>query len=261
VANTKKNVVGTKATKTEVEATEAVAPAIDPNEGAENNETMTTETQSDGADIEPTPEPAQPPPSSPPPPPPEPENPIEEVKTVMSDEAQVVVNNIIDGLQSATKKDIDIDTTPIVEKIKPDELIPVRSMVRGGFNWRCKKSQITYRWPCITHLEYIPYEDVYNMYTNHKSFLTKPLLIVEDSRVINQFKLLGTYKDISSVNDLKEALNDANIMKAVCEKALSVNMRELLVTRLVQERNDGGLTNVDVIEVAEKILDCEIVKS
>jgi hypothetical protein len=133
-------------------------------------------------------------------------------------------------------------------------------MVCGGFNWRCAKSQISYRWPSIGHVEYIPFDDLYQMYTNLKTYLTKPFLLIEDERVIKQFKLLTIYKDIASVNRLEKALNSVSEMRRICEQALRVSMRDLLVERLSQMRNNGTLTNIDVIEVAQTVLKCEIIK-
>jgi hypothetical protein len=140
------------------------------------------------------------------------------------------------------------------------EMIPCRSVVRGTLVWKCQKSGIMYRWPSIRHLEYIPFEDVYQMYTNSRSYLTKPYVIVEDDRVISNFSLLNIYKDIAKVGKLDVALRNPAVMREKCELALSVNMKDFLTERLIELRNEGSLTNIDVINTAESLLKRDIIK-
>ena len=174
-------------------------------------------------------------------------------------ETQTVLNEIHEGIRDATKDDIAIDVDTYDEKIRADEMIPLRSMVRGGLNWKCPKSGISYRWNDMGAREYMLFEDLYNMYTNYKHYLTKPYIIVEDERVIRLFKLIEIYKSVADINRLEPAMNSGEAMEEVCRKALSVNMRDLLVERLIQLRTNKILTNIDVITAAETILDCEII--
>ena len=190
----------------------------------------------------------------------EPVDSVQPEKEADSDEA-AVLNTIKTGLTDVLKKDIPMDTKTATEKISPDELIPVRSVIRGGFNWKCGKSGIRYRWSSIGHLELLPYDDLYQMYTNKKEYLTKPNLLIEDERVIRVFKLLDTYKAVASVQNLDAAVNNPNVMRQVCEQAKSIGMRDLLIERLSQMRNNSSLTNADVIDVAQEVLSCEIVKT
>ena len=185
---------------------------------------------------------------------------VQPEKQTDSDEA-AILSTIRAGLTDVIQKDIPMATTTVSEKIKPDELITVRSVVRGGFNWKCVKSGIRYRWPSIGHPEIIPYDDLYQMYTNKKEYLTKPNLLIEDERVIRVFKLLEVYKAVASVQNLDAAVNNPIEMRKVCEQAKSIGMRDLLVERLSQMRNNSSLTNADVIDVAQEVLSCEIVKT
>ena len=174
--------------------------------------------------------------------------------------ADDVLKEIQAGIQDVSKDDIPMDTKMEKVKVKPDELIAVRSVTRGGFNWKCLKSQASYRWPSIGSVDFVPYDDLYQMFVNNKHYLTRPFLIVEDKRVIDAFKLLDVYKDIAVVNRLDEALGSVVAMREKCELALKVGMRELLVERLAQCRNAGRLTNIDVINTAEQLLSCELVQ-
>lgn len=179
-----------------------------------------------------------------------------------SNDTSSILSDIQSGLQDVAKSDIKIDTKTENVKIKPDELIPVRSMIRGGFNWRCGKSRIPYRWASIGHVEYLPYDDLYQMYTNNKHYLTKAFLLVEDERVIKVFKLLDVYKDIAVVNRLVgKAANNVSVMRDVCEQAIRLGMRDFLVERLCQMRSNGTLTNADAIDEAQKVLGCTIQKN
>jgi len=175
-------------------------------------------------------------------------------------ETEAVLDEIKSGISDVAQDDIVMDTKLQKQSIKPDELIPCRSMVRGGFNWRCAKSGISYRWNGMGHVEYIQYDDVYQMFTNAKHYLTKPFIIVEDKRVVSNFKLLDVYKNIASVNRLEKAVNNVGAMREICKLALQVNMRDLITERLSQMRSDGLLNNIDVITTAEEILKCEIIK-
>lgn len=184
---------------------------------------------------------------------------LQEATDVRND-TKSILSEIQSGIKDATKNDIAIDNKVQSVKIKGDELIPCRSMTSGGFNWLCKKSGIVYRWNSVGSLEYVPYEDLYQMYTNNKSYLTKPNVIVEDERVIEAFKLLSVYENVASVNRLEQAMNNPNIMQKICNQALQVNMRDLIISRLSQLRENKILTNIDVIDVAEKTLRCELIK-
>jgi|GEM_PF-6099438 len=174
--------------------------------------------------------------------------------------ADNVLDAIKNGMKDVVNTEIEINANTIGEKIKADEIIDVRSMVRGGFNWICKKSGIAYRWSGIGAVEQLPYEDLYQMYTKNRRYLTDPCLIVEDERIIEKFRLMKTYENVASVYDLKHALQDSNEMRRVCEVAKTVNMKHLLTERLIQLYNDGTFNNYNVITTAEKVLDTQIIK-
>ena len=87
-------------------------------------------------------------------------------------------------------------------------------------------------------------------------FLREPLVVLDDPRVIDYFRLGGLYEKVSVVNSLKELFEEGDVAKV--EKALrdirNTNMRNVAMSKIKELRESHTLNNIDIIRLIEQIL-------
>lgn len=138
------------------------------------------------------------------------------------------------------------------EKIGLDEEIPCVSLTFGGLTWRSPKTNFYFRWNDFGSVAYLPFDELVTMNNTNREFLFKPLLVVQDPRVVQYFHLLDTYSDVRMVSQLEEVfLRTPDEIARVLDTILRANMRDAAISKIRQMRRDGSLSNIDVIQMVE----------
>ena len=144
------------------------------------------------------------------------------------------------------------ERTDEAKKIAIDEEIPCKSLVYGGLTWISPKTNAHYRWNGIGDIEYIPFGELVTLNNTARQFLFRPLFVVQDTRAVQYFRLLPVYEKVARINDLEKVMNGSlPQIEKVIEDALTVNMRNLLVSKIRNMRKGGKLNNIDVIRLLE----------
>lgn len=198
------------------------------------------------------------------------------VNTNAEEKADVKVESKADTVQGTPKKETTaevIDTidkvvnsvssadtakTPSSREVKltNEEEIAVRSVTFGGLTWVSPRTNAHYRWNEIGAVEYIPFGELITMNNTARTFLFDPLVYIQDSRVVDYFRLNATYEKIACVDKLEEMFNkgDLDEIGIALRSLVNTNMRDIAISKIRTLRQESKLTNIDVIRLIEKVL-------
>lgn len=185
------------------------------------------------------------------------------------DEAQPVQSeepkkdeSLLDSIASAID-DLDDAVEDKIEEIVDlpmDETINVKSIVYGGLTYKSRTTNAVFRWNQIGSIQPMTVAEINEM-NNHKTdFLRKPLVILMDERAIKKFRLTGVYENVAKINNLSAVFNsgDLNKIDNVITDALSVNMRDILISKVRQMYKAKKLTDINILRLLEKRLQFDL---
>lgn len=136
-----------------------------------------------------------------------------------------------------------------------NEEIACKSVVFGGLTWVSPKTNAYYRWEDIGSIEYVPFNELITMNNTSRGFLFDPKLVIQDTRVIEYFRLLDVYSNVAQVQNLTSLFSKPLVeISKVVDLAIRVNMREVMISKIRQLRKDGILNNIDIIKLLEQKL-------
>ena len=162
-----------------------------------------------------------------------------------------MIASAIDELDDAVEDKIE----EIVD-LPMDETINVKSIVYGGLTYKSRTTNAVFRWNQIGSIQPMTVAEINEM-NNHKTdFLRKPLVILMDERAIKKFRLTGVYENVAKINNLSAVFNsgDLNKIDNVITDALSVNMRDILISKVRQMYKAKKLTDINILRLLEKRL-------
>lgn len=173
--------------------------------------------------------------------------------TVSSDVLSLI-NESVDTIADNYKTEATSRVNDIT--IANEEEIAVRSITFGGLTWISPRTNSHYRWNEIGAVEYIPFGELITMNNTKRQFLFNPLVIVQDERVIKYFRLQPVYEKVAQINSLEKIFNtgNRNEVEKVLKTILDVNMRDVAISRIRAMRQNGTLTNIDIIHLIERVL-------
>ena len=185
----------------------------------------------------------------------------EEVKTIHIEESKKD-KSLLDSIASAID-DLDDTVEDKIEEIVDlpmDETINVKSIVYGGLTYKSRTTNAVFRWNQIGSIQPMTVAEINEM-NNHKTdFLRKPLVILMDERAIKKFRLTGVYENVAKINNLSAVFNsgDLNKIDNVITDALSVNMRDILISKVRQMYKAKKLTDINILRLLEKRLQFDL---
>lgn len=144
-----------------------------------------------------------------------------------------------------------------------DETINVKSIVYGGLTYKSRTTNAVFRWNQIGSIQPMTVAEINEM-NNHKTdFLRKPLVILMDERAIKKFRLTGVYENVAKINNLSAVFNSGDLDKIdkVISDALSVNMRDILISKVRQMYKNKKLTDINILRLLEKRLQFDLMDS
>ena len=185
----------------------------------------------------------------------------EEVKTIQIEEPEKD-ESLLDSIASAID-DLDDSADEKIEEIVDlpmDTTINVKSSCFGGLTYKSRSTNAVFRWNQIGSIQPMTVAEINEM-NNHKTdFLRKPLVILMDERAIKKFRLTGVYENVAKINNLSAVFNsgDLNKIDNVITDALSVNMRDILISKVRQMYKAKKLTDINILRLLEKRLQFDL---
>lgn len=161
----------------------------------------------------------------------------------------------IDDLDDATSENI----PEVVDELPIDTIVPVKSLRFGGLTYKSRSTNATYRWNQIGAIQYMTVAELNEMNNFKPSFLNKPLVILMDQRAVKKFRLTPVYENVAKINNLTTVFNsDMKTIEKVIDDALSVDMRDILISKVRQMYKNKKLVDINIIRLLEKKLQFDL---
>lgn len=194
------------------------------------------------------------------------DNDLEEtVVETVEDEVVNTSESLLDSISSAID-DLDDSAGGEIEEIVElpmDTVVNVKSITYGGLTYKSRTTNAVFRWNQIGAIQSMTVAEINEM-NNHKSdFLRKPLVILMDERAIKKFRLTSVYENVAKINNLSAVFNSGNLARIdkVVSDALSVNMRDILISKVRQMYKNKKLTDINILRLLEKRLQFDLTDS
>ena len=181
---------------------------------------------------------------------------VEEIPTSVS--LLDSITSAIDDLDDATGGELQ----EIVD-LPMDTVINVKSITYGGLTYKSRTTNAVFRWNQIGEIQPMTIGEINEMNNYKADFLRKPLVILMDEKAIKKFRLTPVYENVAKINNLGAVFNsgDLNKIDKVISDALSVNMRDILVSKVRQMYKNRKLTDINVLRLLEKRLQFDLTDS
>jgi len=139
--------------------------------------------------------------------------------------------------------------------IMPDEEIACRSVTFGELVWVSRSSSTQYTWAEFDDVQYVKYSHLREMKAGSKRFISEPLLIVCDERVIEDFRLGDLYKKYELIESLDSIVQKSpSEITGVLEGIKMCKLRSAAVAKIRAMRENGLLSNVDTMTLIQNAL-------
>lgn len=168
------------------------------------------------------------------------------------------ITSAIDDLDDATGGELQ----EIVD-LPMDTVINVKSITYGGLTYKSRTTNAVFRWNQIGEIQPMTIGEINEMNNYKADFLRKPLVILMDEKAIKKFRLTPVYENVAKINNLGAVFNsgDMNKIDKVISDALSVNMRDILISKVRQMYKNKKLTDINVLRLLEKRLQFDLTDS
>ena len=175
---------------------------------------------------------------------------------IISEEPISTSGSLLDSITSAID-DLDDSTGGEIEEIvnlPMDTIVNVKSITYGGLTYKSRITNAVFRWNQIGSIQPMTIGEINEMNNHKPDFLRKPLVILLDERAIKKFRLTPVYENVAKINNLNAIFNSGNLNKIekVIDDALSVNMRDIIVSKVRQMYKNKKLTDINILRLLEK---------
>lgn len=170
--------------------------------------------------------------------------------------------SLLDSITSAID-DLDDSTGGELQEIVDlpmDTVINVKSITYGGLTYKSRTTNAVFRWNQIGEIQPMTIAEINEMNNYKADFLRKPLVILMDEKAIKKFRLTPVYENVAKINNLGAVFNsgDMNKIDKVISDALSVNMRDILISKVRQMYKNKKLVDVNILRVLQTKLQFDI---
>ena len=165
------------------------------------------------------------------------------------------ITSAIDDLDDATGGELQ----EIVD-LPMDTVVNVKSITYGGLTYKSRTTNAVFRWNQIGAIQPMTIAEINEMNNYKSDFLRKPLVILMDERAIKKFRLTPVYENVAKINNLSAVFNSGDLTRIdkVVTDALSVNMRDILISKVRQMYKNKKLVDVNVLRMLQKRLQFDI---
>ena len=146
-----------------------------------------------------------------------------------------------------------------VRKFDPTETIPCRSVCYGELILEGYKTKMLYTWANYGDHADVEYQDLQALQSRKSAFLTKPLFIIEDEDLVEQwaFMLKPIYDKIDEA-DLEQLLKLTPSQLKKKLKGLPEGFKESVKTMAAAKIVSGELDSLNRIKAIDEVLGTEL---
>lgn len=153
--------------------------------------------------------------------------------------------------KTSTKK---IATRKKAIKIDLNEMIPVRSVTKGGLTYISPKTGLTVIWDDYNTVEFLEFGELLTMKASKGRFLTEPYVVIDDEEVAEKLGLTGIYENMIDTENLEDFYKQSiDAMREQLEK-LPRGIKKLIADKSRELVQEGKLFDIRKIKLIEEKL-------
>ena len=175
----------------------------------------------------------------------------------------VVEETVVETETEAAEPKTTKKTSPSKSKARkfdPTETFPCRSVCYGELILEGYKSKILYTWANYGDYADVEYQDLQALQSRKSAFLTKPLFIIEDEELVEQWgsMLKPIYEKIEEA-DLEQLLKLTPSQLKKKLKVLPEGFKESIKTMAAAKIVSGELDSLNRIKAIDEVLGTELI--
>ena len=181
------------------------------------------------------------------------ESPAEDVETVLSDIAESV-----DLLSGNTTSDIRVQVK--TNTFNLTDKIPCKSLFHGKLVYTSPTNSSRYVWNECGTVQHVPYFELEAMNNHKPEILNKPLLLILEPSVVEDFNFGDVYRKVATLNKLGSILETGklDVIRAKVRELINVGMRDSVISDVRKRRKENTLVDINVINMLKAELKCDI---
>ena len=169
---------------------------------------------------------------------------------------EVVETKTTGRLSGRMRKKSDTINTDNLDKTRR---VPVISVDSGTVGYQCKLSPTFLTWEGYGDEQEMSIGELLLMYSQNKSFINDPILLIDDEEFADVFKLTEKYEAIFDTEDLAVFYKSKNpTVLASKLRELPNAIRKQVLQRTVIAINTGELESLSVIKMLKKEFDLDV---
>lgn len=185
----------------------------------------------------------------------------------MADETQVVdtvknTEEVKKTTKTTKKKETAKETKEPIRKkavkIELNEMIPVRSVTKGGLTYISPKTGLTVMWSDYNTEEYMEFGELLTMKASKMRFLTEPYVVVDDDTVAEKLGLSKLYEDMIDIEDIEDFYEKKVEKMEEILKKVPRGIRKLIADKSRELIQKGSLFDIRKIKLLEKELEIDL---
>ncbi len=133
-----------------------------------------------------------------------------------------------------------------------DDEVPVRSLTFGRMAYKSPSTGRIYLWDDYGTEVWMKIGEILTMDSGSPDFTRKPLLLIDDSEVMEYLGLKELYESILKVEDLKDLFSKSTRVIEDYIDELPPVMRETMILKTRQMIQRGQLDSIKIIKLLEK---------
>jgi len=139
---------------------------------------------------------------------------------------------------------------------KLTDMIPCKSLFLGKMIYTSPTNGARYIWKDFGAVSYVPFGELQTMNNHKPDYLNDPLILINDTNVVDYFNLASVYEKVANINKLVALFNSANLslIRTKIKESVTVGMREAVVAKVCKMREDGTLVDINIIKILKEEL-------
>lgn len=187
---------------------------------------------------------------------------VEETKVVETEET-------VEDIQEEVVEKVEVKAEPIIEKktteerkksvnIDLHEMIPVRSVTKGGLSYKSPKTGLLVRWNDYGSEEYLEFGEIMTMKSSKPKFLTEPYIVIDDEQVVEKLGLKELYANLEAVGNIETLFRDD--VKTMEDKIAKMpkGIKKLAGDKSREMIQNGELYDIRKIKLLESKLNIDL---
>lgn len=176
------------------------------------------------------------------------------IETVLED-----INNSVDEISGEKKNALRTNKVSRTA-FDPQEKIPCKSLFLGKLTYKSPTTGALYVWGDYGVVTSLPFFEIEAMSNNKRSYLEKPLVLINNASVVDYLNLNEIYERVANISKLEELFNSGNLtlIRRKIKEAVEVNQRDTVLSQVRKMRKDNKLVDVNIIAILNEELKFDI---